>query len=403
MPKLVIGSVPRGSDYFGREALIETLWSRLATDSVLLVAPRRFGKTGAMYRLLDEPQPPFRPIYIDVAHITPAANFMVELIAVLLRDRHFARVVTSLWEETKDFGKYVRSLPESIEVGTFKVELRERSDVPEHWLSYGDRVMSLLGRDEQALLLLLDEFPIMIEQIMRRDQEEARQFLRWFRGARLAPDTKTRFVIRGSINLVPTLDQFGLVDTVNDLAIVRLRPFDRDTAERFVEAVFVAHGKAQTPEVSRTILDLVGEPIPFLLAVLLTAIFDRARAGNDAISVEMVHAAFAEDLLGGATAAVFQHYRSRIDQYYPGPEGNAALAILGLLSRTDAPISRETLYATFLKICSRSGNQEDLEAFKRLMEKLDNDFYVISQNDSYAFFSRVVGLWWKTHYGFQGP
>ena len=36
MLKLVLGSPPRGVDYFGREALIERLWSRLERDNVLL-------------------------------------------------------------------------------------------------------------------------------------------------------------------------------------------------------------------------------------------------------------------------------------------------------------------------------------------------------------------------------
>jgi len=40
MPNLVIGSPPRGEDYFGQEALIENLWAKLKHDNVLLVAPR---------------------------------------------------------------------------------------------------------------------------------------------------------------------------------------------------------------------------------------------------------------------------------------------------------------------------------------------------------------------------
>jgi len=72
MPDIIVGSVPRGEDYFGQEALIEGLWSRLFHDNILLEAPRRFGKTGAMYRLLDEPRPPFKPLYMDVEqyHVT---------------------------------------------------------------------------------------------------------------------------------------------------------------------------------------------------------------------------------------------------------------------------------------------------------------------------------------------
>ena len=44
MPSLIVGSTPRGDDYFGQDDLIHTLWSRLLHDNVLLVAPRRFGK-----------------------------------------------------------------------------------------------------------------------------------------------------------------------------------------------------------------------------------------------------------------------------------------------------------------------------------------------------------------------
>jgi len=66
---LVTGGVPRGQDYFGRESFIEQLWSRLRTDNVLLLAPRRYGKTGAMFQLLDNPRAPFRPIFINVEPI----------------------------------------------------------------------------------------------------------------------------------------------------------------------------------------------------------------------------------------------------------------------------------------------------------------------------------------------
>ena len=98
---------------------------------------------------------------------------------------------------------------------------------------------------------------------------------------------------------------------------------------------------------------------------------------------------------------VFQHYRSRIDQYYRGVEGQAAKAILGMLSRTDEALSRDSLYVRFLKITGFTAGEEDHEKFIRLMKKLDNDFYVVSKDHDYDFFSRVLKLWWRTHYGFQ--
>jgi len=233
----VIGGVPRGSDYFGREDLIDRLWSKLARDSVLLVAPRRFGKTGAMCRMLDQPRAPFRPRYMNVEYIMSAADFTVELMATLLTDRQFARIGHALWDQTKEFGAFLRNLPSSVDVGGLKVELRDKTDVRQNWMSYGERVMSLLSKGEPRLLLLVDEFAVMINHIRGRSSEEMEQLLRWFRRARTAPDTQTRFVIGGSINLVSTLDSVSLVDTINDLAVERLKPFEPEVARSFVMAI----------------------------------------------------------------------------------------------------------------------------------------------------------------------
>lgn len=402
MPNVVVGSVPRGEDYFGREALIESLWSKLKHDNVLFVAPRRFGKTGAMYRLLDDPREPFRPLYMNVEASMSAANFMVELIAALLKDRYFTRIVSTLWEETKGFGNFIRNLPASINVGGLKVEMREHTDVPKHWSDYGDNVMSLLAKEAPPLLLLIDEFAVMIESIAKRDRDEVEQLLRWFRAARTAPDTQIRFVIGGSINLVSTLDSLGLVDTVNDLYLLKLKPWDSNTARQYIEEIFASREVELPPDVTVTILELVGgAPIPYMLAVLLDAVFVRQRVAREPVTSGMVKAAFEEDLLEGGTSAVFQHYRSRIDRYYPGEEGHAAKAILGILSRSNTPVRKDTLYTVFLEACGLPPSPQTEEQFKQLMDKLDNDFYIVTQDGAYMFFSRVLQLWWKTHYGFQ--
>ena len=116
MTELVLGSVPRGPDYFGQQQFIESLWQALEKDSVLLVAPRRFGK------LMDAPREGFHPIYVNVEHLSSAANFMVEILALLLRDHHLRRVVGRLWEGAKDFSEWIRNIPASVDMGGVKVE-----------------------------------------------------------------------------------------------------------------------------------------------------------------------------------------------------------------------------------------------------------------------------------------
>ncbi|RJP18478.1 MAG: hypothetical protein C4527_28950 [Candidatus Omnitrophota bacterium] len=296
----------------------------------------------------------------------------------------------------------MRDIPEEVNIGWLKVKLREQKEVTEEWLLCGDRVMSLLANDKKPVLLLIDEFPIMMWSILKRSHEEAEQLLRWFRTVRIAPGTKTRFVIGGSINLISTLDLHGLVDTVNDLKIIRMKSFDENTAKRFVERIFASKQMNLKPAVRKTILECVGTPIPYLLAVLLTAIFNRQRGKDRPVSVHDVKIAFEEDLLGGATSAVFRHYRSRIGDYYPDEEGRAAKSILGILSRAEQAVKKGTLYQTYLTICGLTHSENSLESFSQLMCKLENDFYIRVRDETCEFYSRVLKLWWRAKYGFQG-
>ncbi len=397
----IVGSVPRGDDFFDRKELVENIWARLEHDNVLLVAPRRFGKTGIMYNLLDKPREPFHVVYVNVEHIMSASDFMVELIAILIKDKQLQKTFDKIKQETKGIGRFISNLPKSIDLGGIKVELREQTDLKEHWKSYGERVLSLLNQDNPRLLLIIDEFPIMIDNIAQVNKTDVPELLRWFRAARIGPDVKTRFVVGGSINLATTLEALGLVDTINDFAIVKVGPFTKETAQKYVEAIFKGEGIDISPTMRNFILELVGVPIPYLLAVFLTAILDRHRNTGESITKKLIRLVFEEDLLGGSTAVVFQHYRSRIDSYYLGNEGKAAKSILGLLSKADDFVKEETLYAKYLKVTSQQPNTNAQEEFLRLMYKLENDFYIMRSDGTYSFLSKILRLWWKNHYGFQ--
>lgn len=401
MPELIIGSPPRGNDYYGQETLIETLWRKLENDNVLLSAPRRFGKTGAMYRLLDEPKADFRPIYMDVEHIENAADFMIELIANLLRDKQLSKLLDGLWEKTQSFARFIGNLPAHVDIGGVKVELREQTDVPKQWLSYGERVMNLISASGDPVLLLIDEFAVMINTIASKNPKEVKQLLRWFRSARISPGSNTRFVIGGSVNLINTLDALGLVDTVNDLVPVRLHPFPHETAKLYLQGVFDSRNIVISNEIINLILELTGEPIPYLLAVLVSSIIDRHKGKRIPITLDLVRDAFEMDLLGDSASAFFRQYRSRIDQYYRTQEAIAAKAILRALSKAEKGISANSLFNIYIKAVSGSNHLMAEDAFMLLMDKLDNDFYIVIRDNNYEFFSRVIKLWWRNHYGFQ--
>ena len=101
-------------------------------------------------------------------------------------------------------------------------------------------------------------------------------------------------------------------------------------------------------------------------------------------------------------AVTFQHYRSRLDEYYSDLEARAAKSILATLSRSEEAVRGETLFQIYCKTGQLEPGGEHSEGFLQLMNKLENDFYITARDGGFAFFSRVLRLWWKAHFGFQG-
>lgn len=192
----------------------------------------------------------------------------------------------------------------------------------------------------------------------------------------------------------------GLVDTVNDLAVLRVEPFDTSTAKRFVREAMATQDMELDADVQQRIVNILGTPIPYLLSLLMTLLLERHRMSGTPITVEMVDEVFGRDLLGGA-ATFFFHCYSRLRDYYEEDEERLAKAILGLLSRSDSSVRKDTLYQLYLRRAGLEPSADNEEKFQRLMQKLENDFYVTASNGGYQFSNRAIQIWWKNNYGFQ--
>ena len=81
------GNPVRGKDFWDRKDLIEKIWKSLERGSILLIAPRRFGKTSLMLKIHDEAKKGWRPIFVDVEGMSAPEEFIVDLLKGLLRNR----------------------------------------------------------------------------------------------------------------------------------------------------------------------------------------------------------------------------------------------------------------------------------------------------------------------------
>jgi AAA+ ATPase superfamily predicted ATPase len=125
MINLIPGGVPTGENLFGRDELISDLWRKLEQDNILLLAPRRFGKTGIMRKMQDEPRNGFAVVFLDCEKIRDPESFLVELIFEFLKDsRARTTLKTAKYLPGKMLSKATKTLKE-IELWKLKVAFRE--------------------------------------------------------------------------------------------------------------------------------------------------------------------------------------------------------------------------------------------------------------------------------------
>src|SRR5690349_10311480 len=145
-----VGAPVRGNDFYGREPLVELIWQKLRNGNILLAAPRRFGKTSVMYRLIDEPRYDFKIVHADIEHMIEPAELISQLTVKLAEDTRLSRIANGLsyfprtvWTRFKDTFS---------EVDLLKVKIKLRDKVRPHWQESGEELFKKIADSQQAVL-----------------------------------------------------------------------------------------------------------------------------------------------------------------------------------------------------------------------------------------------------------
>src|SRR2546429_8708676 len=157
---------------------------------VLLAAPRRFGKTSVMYRLIDEPRHECKIVHADLEHLTEPADLITALIEQLAKDDLFSKIVGKLSYFPRTFWSRFRDTFEEIELLKLKIKLREK--LRTGWQEKGEELFKRVAATSNPVIFILDEFPMMIDRMAHSQshREEAKTMLRWLRRLRQSPDIK---------------------------------------------------------------------------------------------------------------------------------------------------------------------------------------------------------------------
>ncbi len=393
MVRNIVGTVVRGDDLFGRDNFIEQIWQKLETTNILLAAPRRFGKTSVMYNLLDQPRSGFRVIHFDLEPVAEPVDFVVTLLDKLRRDKKFMSLI-------RKGKKFIENIEFGISVGNdveFKINLKQK--IEKNWKEVGKEIFNQLETSNQKILLIFDEFAMMIENFLddRLSNKEVREFLHWFRQLRIDPSmTKCRFVIGSSISIDHHLSKLNVAASLNDFEKMVLGEFDNDkVALSFIDRLFEDEEVKISKQNQKKILELTGPPIPYFIQILVSEIIKKYSRKSQSVKSKEIEIIYHDTVLGVSCKSYFQHYYDRLWHYEPANE-KAAKQLLKKLAIT-GEVKRGDLYQQYLKEIQR---QSDMDGFNNLMSDLENDFYIKfqSSNKSYVFFSKILRDWWKRYY-----
>lgn len=375
--KNTLGSPVEGGNFFNREREQARLWDRLESDNVLLLAPRRVGKTSLLYRLEATAESHgFIPIYLSVASHSTELSFLRALTEVLAQR---AKVGARLLLTLEQLGERI----DKLSVAKLSVELVAKS-----WRDVGDSLLNELREVDARYLLMLDELPIFVLNLLREQgRQRALVFLNWLREARIDRilHQNVRWLVCGSIGLDTVAQRERLGDTINDLAIERLGAFSRAHAGEFLDLLAESYAIELSPAVNEHILDRVGWLIPYHIQLLFSAVRDLEQPIP---TVEVVERAYSE-LLDGSRRSYFDTWYQRLRDELGRDDEAHALALLesAAVDPSGAPV-------TVVRELARSRGLED-HHLRYLLGVLENDGYLARLDARWVFRSALLRDYWR--------
>lgn len=262
----IIGQPVFGDDLFGREFELSELWRRLEQgEHVLMLAPRRVGKTSLMLELRNAPRAGWDVVYVNVEAAEGPADCLAAIVAELAKiEKHPGRIL--LFRAASAARNFSRRVGR-VGFHGFRAELG--ASMRRGWRDTADRFIGLLEAltgDGRRLLVVIDELPYAVLRTLRGDggRDETELFLSWLRSWRQSPSLRGRaaMLLGGSIGLEGVLRRERLSGVINDLNPFPVSSWTRETAGDFLEALG-RHCEFPLSGASiRGILDALRDPVP---------------------------------------------------------------------------------------------------------------------------------------------
>lgn len=400
---MMLGQPATGEDFCGRRQELDDLWRYLENEHIRFPGVRRLGKTSILKRLQEQAaEQGALARWLDVSHIHSAKDFVQALEqaypehALLKFAKDQAQSIAGWFSRLR---RIDASLPEIIGGGGLGIELGN-GPIPD-WLVAGETLRQRL--QPRPLLILLDEFPVMLQTLLDTRPAEAQQLLAWLRIWRQTGGL-CRFVFTGSIGLQSLLERHHLADKMNDCYDYPLGAFRPTEARAMWQKFTQQAGSSVSDEVIEDALTRLGWLSPYFLCLLLDETLRAARerqqenptpADRDTLILSDVHDAY-EKLL--ANRSRFHHWELRLKTTLPASELALCQDLLKHVSRHADGLTLRQLHSRLSK--HEADAERRTQRLQDLLVRLSDEGYLSppSASQRVQFLSFPLRDWWSRNH-----
>lgn len=390
-----LGNYVVGESFFGREAELALFRSRLDTHQhIILVAQRRMGKTSLCKEAARRFGDAFSFFYVDLQHKTDAGDAVAAIAAVASAHVSVGTKVRAVFE----------NLIGAIDsVGNENLSVRLREAIAGDWRPQGERVVKALAGLDTPAVLILDELPILLTNMMlTRDgqwrdggREAAAELLEWLRAMCVGSQGRLVVVVTGSVGLGPVASRAGASGALNHYAEVSLGPWEPQLAMQAAELLLRTQSLHLDSDAREEIVVMLGSCIPYYVQLLVDQIAQdvRKRSGGSVSKLD-VQRVYARIVTGHSTEPA--HMEERLIKVFPIAFRPLARDLL-----TQAALRPVLTPKAAVSLAKRTlpENEDPAEALQHCLAVLVHDGYLERVPAGWRFVSRLLRDWWKHRHG----
>lgn len=394
----VVGPPIDPEDLFNQEAVINRIWERIEDQHIVLLAPRKFGKSSILLHLERKPREGWYTVLVDVSYMKSPEEFVGSLLGAMADKYSWVR---KAWEGVRRVPRQIREYLEGIEGGVdiagfgakLAVALREAKE--SSWQETTDELLRRLDAQtgKNRLLILIDELGKMVELMGEEERGRTQALMNWFKSIRSgAPEhlENVRFIVSSSIGVDRLVHKVGVPDAMEDLFPVYIDALLEDRSLELFQRLADSYKVRSEEGVWKRAVELLGGGVPEFIQMF----FSELRDAQQPLTVKILEEVYERNVLGPRWRRSFMEYINRFDRY--GREiRNLLIHLLVNVAREDGA-SRGQLRRVY---DGRRGKEADPVEFEELLADLESDFYLKSDNGSYTFYVKILKDWILRYYG----